>query len=48
MFFYVKDKIKSSLKSKTTKMIMDFNYLDFASIQLFAIKRKNDNAKLAT
>ena len=38
--FHIEDKIKNSLKSKTTKMIMDFNFLDSASIQSFTIEKK--------
>ena len=39
---------KNSLKSKTAKVILDFNCLDsIASIQSFVVK-ENDNMKLAT
>lgn len=38
-FFDIGDKIKNSLNSKTAKMIMDFNCLDPASIESFAIKK---------
>ena len=40
-------KIEKTIKSKTAKMIIDFNCLDSVSIETFAIK-KNDNVKLTT
>ena len=40
-------KIENTIKSKTAKMIIDFNCLDSVSIETFAIK-KNDNVKLTT
>ena len=46
-FFDIDQKIKNSIKSKTTKILIDFNCLDSASIQSFAVK-KNNNVKLTT
>ena len=37
-FFDIDLKIGNSVKSKTTKMLADFNCLDSASIQSFAVK----------
>lgn len=38
-FFDIDLKIGNSVKSKTTKMLVDFNCLDSASIQSFAVKK---------
>ena len=38
-FFDIDLKIENSVKSKTTKMLVDFNCLDSASIQSFAVKK---------
>ena len=46
-FFDIDQKIKNSIKSKTTKILIDFNCLDSALIQSFAVK-KNNNVKLTT
>ena len=46
-FFDIDEKIENSIKSKETKMMIDFNCVESASIQSFAIKRK-DNIKLIT
>ena len=38
-FFEIEQKIQNVLKSKTNKMIVDFNCEESASIKLFAIKK---------
>ena len=38
-FFDIDLKIENSVKSKTTKMLVDFNCLDSASIQSFSVKK---------
>ena len=43
-FHEIEKKVKNTLKSKTTKMILDFCSQESASIKLFAIK-KNDQVK---
>ena len=42
----IDQKIKNSIKSKATKMLIDFNCLDCSPIQSFALKK--DNVKLTT
>ena len=39
-FFDIDKKIENTIKFKTTKMVIDFNCLESASIQSFVIKKK--------
>ena len=46
-FFDIDQKIKNSVKSKITKMLIDFNCLESVSIHSFSVKQ-NYNVKLIT
>ena len=46
-FYEIEKKLENTLKSKTTKMIVDFCSRELASIKSFAIK-KNNQVKVAT
>lgn len=43
-FFDIEQKIKSSLKSGTTKLLLDFNCLGSLLIRSFVVKKKKKKA----
>lgn len=46
-FYHIEDKIESALKSRTTKMLIDFDVEESVSIKSLALK-KNDPVKITT